>query len=253
MTYQPFGRLRVDAEFLPKHRKPRFKFVDRGFKKGILLIPGWATDCRIFEKLDIPFNYLFLENAPPGEFAEIFTSLPRKIKLSVSRILGWSMGGFIAADLISRYPAIFNEVIFVSIRRSYDKNGIGHIKNYLKRNSKAYLCRFYDGLFSKSEKEHKRWFKEGLLKEYLQDPDSLHLFDGLNYLANRKLKADSLNCSNIIFVHGEDDTIAPLEEARIVADELPFAKFISIKGASHFPILKEEFRGIFMVKESINS
>lgn len=230
------------------YQMPRFKFVDRGFKKGMLLIPGWATDWRIFERLNIPFNYLLSENTLPENFEEIINDLPNKMKKSRISVLGWSMGGFIAADLISRYPEIFDEVILVSIRRRYDENGIDHIKNYLKRNTKAYLCRFYDSLFSKTEKEHKRWFKESLLKEYLGDPDSLHLFNGLNYLVNRELKANSLDGSNIIFVHGENDKIASLEEARFVAAEAPSAKFISIKGACHFPILREEFRDIFKVK-----
>jgi len=227
---------------------PRFKFVDRGFKKGMLLISGWATDWRIFEKLNIPFNYLLPENTLPENFEEIINDLPDKIKLSGISVLGWSMGGFIAADLISRYPVIFDEVILVSIRRRYDENGINHVRDYLRKNTKAYLYRFYGSLFSKTEKEHERWFKESLLKQYLGDPDSLRLFDGLNYLVNRELKANSLDGSNIIFVHGENDKIASLEEARFVAAEVPSAKFISIKGAGHFPILREEFRDIFKVE-----
>lgn len=230
------------------YQTPRFKFVDRGFKESILLIPGWATDERIFEKLDIPFNYLLSKDALPGKFEELSNDLPEEMKKSGISVLGWSIGGFIAADLVSKYPSIFNEVILVSIRRRYDENGIEYIKNYLKRNTRAYLRRFYDSLFSKTEKEHNEWFKEGLLKEYLGDPDSLHLFEGLNYLTNRELKVSLLGGSNIIFVHGEDDRIAPLEEARALAAEVASAKFISIKGACHFPVLREEFRDIFKVK-----
>jgi len=237
--------LKVDAELLPKHQMPGFKFIDRGFEKSMFLIPGWATDWRIFERLNIPFNYLLSKNVLAGNFADIFNSLPDKMKLSGTSVLGWSMGGFIAADLVSRYPAIFNEVVLVSIRRRYDENGIDHIRNCLRKNTKAYLCRFYGSLFSQTEKEHKKWFKDGLLKEYLKDPDSLHLFEGLNYLVNRELKINSIECPNIIFVHGENDKIAPLKEAQAVAGEAPSAKFISIKGACHFPILREEFRDIF--------
>lgn len=227
---------------------PKFKFVDRGFKKSMLLIPGWATDWRIFERLNIPFNYLLPENALPGDFEEIFNDLPDKMKLSGISVLGWSMGGFIAADLVSRYPLIFDEVILVSIRRRYGENDIIHVRNYLRKNAKAYLYRFYGSLFSKTGKEHERWFKNSLLKEYLKNPDSLHLFDGLNYLIDRELKANSLDCSNIIFVHGENDLIAPIEEARFVAAKAPSAKFISIKGAGHFPLLMNEFQDIFKVK-----
>jgi len=229
---------------------PGFKFVDRGFKKSMLLVPGWATDWRIFEKLDIPFNYLLPENILPGDFGEAFGNLPDKMKKSRISVLGWSMGGFIAADLVSRYPLMFDEVILVSMRRRYDKDGINHVRDYLRRNAKAYLYRFYGSLFSETEKEHQRWFKNSLLKEYLGDPDSFHLFDGLNYLVKSR---DSIICcpyrnlpgSRIIFVHGENDRIASLEEARLAAAEAPSARFISIKDAAHFPLLKEEFKDIF--------
>ncbi|MDP2928728.1 MAG: alpha/beta fold hydrolase [Candidatus Omnitrophota bacterium] len=245
MIYQPFDMLRVNAELLSKYQMPGFKFVDRGFKKNMLLVPGWATDWRIFVKLDIPFNYILPQNSSPGDFEEIIKSLPDRMKKSRISVLGWSMGGFIAADLVSRYPAIFDEVILVSIRKRYDKDRINHVRDCLRKNAKAYLYRFYGSLFSKTEKEHESWFKNSLLKEYLGNPDSLHLFDGLNYLVNRELKTNSLDGSKIIFVHGENDKIASLEEARLAAAKAPFAKFISIKGACHFPLLKEEFKDIF--------
>ncbi len=226
---------------------PRFKIVDRGFKKSILLVPGWATDHRIFEKLDIPFNYLLPENTSPGNFGDLPDDVPDKIKSSGISVLGWSMGGFIASELISRYPALFDEGILVSVRRRYDENDIVRIRGYLRKNTRAYLYRFYDSLFSASEDGNKKWFKESLLNEYSGDPDSLHLFDGLDYLAGRELKYGSLDGSKIIFVHGENDKIAPIEEARLVAALTRPAKLVSIKDACHFPLLTEEFKDIFKV------
>lgn len=228
-------------------RPPRFKFADRGFKRNILLVPGWATDCRIFERLNIPFNYILPQNSSPGDFEEIISDLPDRMKKPRISVLGWSMGGFIAADLASKYPALFDEVILVSVRKSYGENDINYVRGCLEKNAKAYLCRFYGSLFSETEKEREKWFKNSLLKEYLGNPDALHLFDGLNYLVNRELKIHSLDGPKIVFVHGGRDRIAPLEEARRLAAEAPSAKFISIKDAAHFPVLKEEFRDIFNV------
>ncbi len=227
---------------------PRFKFVDRGFKKSILLIPGWATDWRIFEKLDIPFNYLLPEEVLPGDFEKVFNRLPDKIKSPGINLLGWSMGGFIAADLVSIYPSIFDKVILVSIRRRYDRNDIEHIRDYVRRSAKAYLYRFYGELFCDDEEEHKVWFKDSLLKKYTDGLEALHLSDGLDYLANAGLRIDLLNNPNVILVHGEDDRIAPLEGVISIAAHMPRAKFIPIKGARHLPFLREEFRDIFLDK-----
>ena len=86
---------------------PHFNFVDRGFKKNILLIPGWATDWRIFERLDIPFNYLLPKRVSPSEAKKIINHIPGKLRKAGISVLGWSMGGFIAADLILKNPNVF--------------------------------------------------------------------------------------------------------------------------------------------------
>jgi len=38
--------------------KSEFRFFNRGFKDTLVLIPGWATDYRIFNSLDLSYNYL---------------------------------------------------------------------------------------------------------------------------------------------------------------------------------------------------
>lgn len=227
------------------YQAPQFKFVDRGFKKSILLIPGWATDWRIFERLDIPFNYLFLpEEASPGDFEKAFNRFSDKIKPPAIDLLGWSMGGFIAAGLISKYPLMFDKVILVSMRQRYDRDDIEHIRDYLRRSARAYLYRFYGELFSDDEQEHKVWFKDSLFKKYTEDAGALYLFEGLDYLAKAQLNTDILNSPNIMLVHGEDDKIAPVEGACSIAARIPRAKFVSMKGARHLPFLREEFRNI---------
>ena len=228
-----------------KYQIPQFKFIDRGFNKDMLLIPGWATDWRIFEKLDIPFNYILPEDMLPARFESMFDSLLDMIEPSGISVLGWSMGGFIAADLVSRYPRVFDKAVLVGIRRRYNENDINHVSACLKKNTRAYLYKFYKSLFSEPEKSRESWFKESLLKKYLEDSDSLHLSDGLDYLANRELKVDSLDSSRTIFIHGENDIIASLEEARLLVANMPLARFIPIRSACHFPILRDEFRDIF--------
>jgi pimeloyl-ACP methyl ester carboxylesterase len=229
------------------YQMQRFKFIDRGFKKDILLIPGWATDTNIFDRLDIPFNYILPENIPPERIGEAFNCFSKNTNQPLMSILGWSMGGFIAVDLVSRYPQAFDEIILVGVRRRYNENDIDYVRGCLKKNTRAYLYRFYGRLLSQPEKEHEKWFKEILLKKYLENPDSLYLFDGLDYLAGKELKTDSLKGLKVIFVHGENDSIASLEEAGLLAGSLPAAKLVSIKGACHFPVLREEFRDIFRI------
>jgi pimeloyl-ACP methyl ester carboxylesterase len=229
---------------------PHFNFVDRGFKKNILLIPGWATDWRIFERLDIPFNYLLLKRVSPSEAKKIINHIPNELRKTGISILGWSMGGFIAADLIIENPNVFEKIVLVSMRQRYDANGIEHIRACLKRNARAYLHSFYSRLFSQDEKENKEWFK-GLSKKYLEDIGSLYLLEGLDYLSNIVLKTGLLNNPNVTFIHGENDSIAPIEEAALAISRAPLTRAIFIKGACHLPFLRKEFTEVF--KEEIHA
>jgi malonyl-CoA O-methyltransferase len=226
----------------------RFKFVDRGFEKSMLLIPGWATDWRIFKRLDIPFNYLLPERVSPNEAKKIINHLPAELRKAGISILGWSMGGFIAADLILKNPNVFERVVLISIRQRYDTNRIEQIRDCLRRDAKAYLYSFYKGLFSEDEKENKIWFKEVLLSKYINDIDSLYLFEGLDYLSATELKANLLNKPNVTFIQGENDSIAPIHEARLAISQAPMARAVFIKDACHLPFLRKEFTEIFKVK-----
>jgi pimeloyl-ACP methyl ester carboxylesterase len=227
---------------------PHFNFVDRGFKKNILLIPGWATDWRIFERLDIPFNYLLPKRVSPSEAKKIINHIPGKLRKAGISVLGWSMGGFIAADLILKNPNVFERVILISIRQRYDANGIEHIRGCLRRDARAYLYSFYKGLFSEDETMNKAWFKEVLLRKYINDIDSLYLFEGLDYLSTAELKADLLNKPNVAFIQGEKDGIAPIHEARSAISQAPLAKAVFIKDAKHLPFLRGEFTEVFKEK-----
>ena len=52
-------------------RKPnQFKYVERRKRESMALIPGWATDYRIFDSLDLDFNYLVPVGFSPDSFEE---------------------------------------------------------------------------------------------------------------------------------------------------------------------------------------
>ena len=36
----------------------KFKYIDRQKPETAVLVPGWATDYRIFDTLDLDYNYL---------------------------------------------------------------------------------------------------------------------------------------------------------------------------------------------------
>lgn len=224
------------------YQRSGFRPVDRGYNESILLIPGWATDSDIFGKLDLPFNYILPDKMAPYALEEAAASVFGNMKAQGLHILGWSMGGFIAARIASKCPSIFKSVTLVSVRRQYEEDEIRKIKVYLKRNAKAYLVKFYGGLFSDEEVMERSWFDTDLLPGYLSEMKAEYLSEGLDYLSRTGLECEGLRGCDVRFVHGDSDGIAPIEEAKAAAGRLPDAKFITIKGARHLPFMNKGFK-----------
>lgn len=222
-----------------------FKFLDRSLRNTLVLIPGWATDYRIFNTLDLNFNYLFPLKFSPFSFEKELLSALRENRLERVTIFGWSMGGFMASDFFVKHQDKVEGLILVSIREKYEKENLRQIKARLKKNKEGYLYKFYHNCFSKCELEFFLWFKRNLLENYLTQMDLGTLLEGLDYLQDAELNLPRLKNQKIYFIHGKEDKVAPINEALRVKESLPQAKFISLKDAGHMPFLSPDFKRIF--------
>jgi pimeloyl-[acyl-carrier protein] methyl ester esterase len=217
-----------------------FRYIDRGKENLLVLIPGWASDYRIFSDLDLEFNYLLPFTFSPFCFARGLLHEIKERNIKKISLFAWSLGGFVGVEFAIRYPRLIDEIILVSIRKQYNKEKLKEIKRYLNKNSKAYLYKFYNQCFYK--KEHMTWFREKLLKDYCNKFDLDYLLESLDYLENARIKPKSLQIiKNIKIVHGDQDRIAPVQEAIDLKNNLPQAKFRCIKEAGHIPFFAEGF------------
>ena len=212
----------------------RFKIIDRGRKETMALIPGWATDYRILDFLDIKSNYLMPIEFSPFNFENDFIKKLEKEKITKISLYGYSLGGFLASQFASKYPDLIDRIILVSIRKKYKIEEIQGVRTNLNKNKKAYLYKFYRQCVYK--KDRMKHFKENLLRHYIKGFDLDYLLNTLDYLGNAELKWDNLKGIRMIDVmHGEHDRIAPINEAMAIADMLPQATFTSVPGSSHLP------------------
>ncbi|MDP3790772.1 MAG: alpha/beta fold hydrolase [Candidatus Omnitrophota bacterium] len=218
-----------------------FKLLDRSAGSTILLIPGWATDYRIFNPMDIKANYLVPVRFSPLDFEKNLFDEMDKNDLDKVSIMGWSMGGFMAFDLAKKHPPRFDSVTLVSVRERYEGGEIKETMSYLKKNKTAFLYKFYNDCFSKNERDELSRFKKELMKDYLNTMSLDTLLDGLEYLSGSRITPPGPNGMKVRFVHGEEDRIAPVEEARSLSEKFPGSKFIPIETAGHIPFLKNDF------------
>lgn len=223
-----------------------FRLLERGYGDTILLIPGWATDHRIFGGLDLPFNYLVPEARLSLCPKEKFISALKERGLSRVSILGWSMGSFLASEIAFSCPDIIGDVIiFVSARKRCDKGAIGEARDRLKKNRRAFLYKFYSNFFCEDEKAASSWFRQNLLRSYIDGMGLGPLLEGLDYLSGAEFGSQRLDGLRTIFVHGKSDRIAPPEEARDIAAAIPLSRFIAMEKTGHAPFLNPDFKNIF--------
>ncbi len=219
-----------------------FKFIDRGEKKSIVLIPGWAFDCRIFNLLNLKYNYFLVESISNFEIElkKTFRFFKGENKIS---LFGWSQGAFIAYDFACKNPNNVDKLILVSPQLRYKKEVLENIKSLLKRNKNAYLIKFYKDCFFGSEVKYFKWFKENLLNDYLKDFKTDDLIKGLERISELKLETQSVK--NLTIVYGEKDKISNGSGLSIwndIKENFKEAKFIVFKDSGHLPFLNSAFK-----------
>ena len=227
--------------------KSKFKLFNRGFKKTIVLIPGWASDYRIFDTLDLNYNYLLTPKFYPLTFERDLREILEKEAIDKISLFGWSMGGFLASDFAAKNPDKVDELILVSIQKQYSPELLEDVKLKLKQNKKAFLYKLYFNSFSKQDEEGFNWFREHLLMSYVDELKLEDLLCGLDYLSGAQINPASLaGIKRIRIFHGGEDRIAGLDAARQIMLELPHAEFICLPTGGHTLFLNSEFKKRFI-------
>ena len=223
-----------------------FKLIDRGFRDFLVLIPGWATDFRIFNTLKLDYNYLVPVKFEPSNFNAGLTKILKKESIKIISLFGWSLGGFLAQEFALNNHKLIEELLLVSIRKRYELRLLGEIKNQLFKNKRGFLYKFYLECFSNNDLEGLAWFKKNLLRDYCRGLELDYLLAGLDYLSQSELKTDSLaRIKKVRIFHGRKDAIAPFAEAVLLRNDLPLADFVSMPGCGHIPFLAGNFRDKF--------
>jgi len=218
----------------------RYRYIERGYGSSVVLVPGWASDYRIFSLLDIPYNYILPLDYRPAGFPRSLARFLDRSGIEEVSILGWSLGGFSAAEFYSLYPKSVDKLILAGVRMKYDNITLAGVREGVARSLRGYLYAFYDKCFS--SKEDMRWFKRELFGEYVSGFDKERLLSDLDYIKDFSFDITGLRKSGSVrIVHGDGDLIAPLESAAELKRRLPRAGFSVVEGAGHAVFMHEDF------------
>ncbi len=226
--------------------KSKFEFFPRGFADTAVLIPGWASDCRIFAGLDLAFNYLLPVGLNFSDFEKEFTCALEQNSIKKALLLGWSLGGFLATEFAIRNPSSIKELVLLSIAREFDGNLLKEIASKIKKNKRAYLYKFYRDCFSTEDRAGWCWFKKNLLEDYISTMELDSLLAGLNYLSTVRFKLTGASgIDRVRIFHGEEDRIMPFSDAARIKSEFGQADFTALSGIGHICFLNSQFKEKF--------
>ena len=219
-----------------------FEFIDRKTGRTLVLISGWAFDSTIFSSLDLPYNYLLfkgdtLERFEPHLKHEIAARDLEKISL-----FGWSQGAFAAAAFAAKNPDMVDEVTLVGARRQYENEAVDRVQRYLKKNAHLFLSKFYKECFSKNEQQSYRSLKDSLFADYLRSISVEKLTSQLDWLRNKRIELAALkDAARLTFIHGREDSIAPVQEVTEIAARIPGSRLVIFEESGHIPFLRNDF------------
>jgi len=211
---------------------------------SMVLLPGWATDGRIFEGVLPGVAAVTTGPLRPERFPRRLAAFLDRTARGPVTVVGWSLGGFLAAEFAREYPDRVRRVVLVGIRREYPEGDVARVLRSLSADPCSCLSGFYTQCFFPSQMPAYRRFRARLQAAYLREMDGGALREGLSYLAGASLSRETLPACPVAIVHGEKDVVAPLSEAEGVAREGGNATFHPLPGGAHAAFLADGFRAV---------
>lgn len=204
-----------------------------------VLLPGFATDHRIFEGLFPDDDRIVPGAVGVSRIAEELATRFREIDPGPVTVFGWSLGAFVAAAFAAAHPERVDRLVLAGARRRYDRAGLDRFRRSLESDRESCLRDFYQQCFLPAQRADYRRFRDRLLTAYLREMDAARLEAELEVLYAAEIRPETLSGCPVTFVHGAQDIVAPVAEARALAASVPGAVLHVLPDGGHAAFLAE--------------
>jgi pimeloyl-ACP methyl ester carboxylesterase len=167
-------------------------------------------------------------------------------------LLGYSMGGCIAQEIAINYPNRVSKLILASswcgpshgiVTPVPEENPFPKMLPLIREGQFEKMARILtNALFSEEYKKKNPQMIENVVKNYIAHPPSAKGFEGQIAYVETFDSYERLSEINIptLILHGSEDKILPVENAKILAENIPSAEMFLFENAGHGVVIQEQ-------------
>jgi len=235
----------------------RVEIIGEG--KPLVLIHGWGMHGGVWQPIvkQLAKNYMlyiidlpgmgYSRSVEPYELYSLAEEVAEVIP-GVSDILGWSMGGLVAQHIAINHPDRIRRLVLAGTtpcfinQPDWDK---GILPEYftdfarsLDSDYKRTMIKFLtlQCMKARGARDTIKQLRQGF--DQKPAPTSQTLKQALQILLQTDLREESVNIRKpTLLIHGDRDTLAPVQAAHWMMQELPKGFLRVISGAAHAPFL----------------
>lgn len=252
-----------------------------GTGPNLVLIHGWGMSGAVWQPLIKPLSKIFtlhIVDLPGMGFSRPIEpyhlhALAEKVSERLpanADILGWSLGGQVAMRIALDYPDLVRRLVLVGatpcfVNKSFDLHNAEYHSTWDFGIDPEVFSNFADSV---NEDYHKTMMQfltlqcmgasdarstvKMLRNKFAERPapSSQTLFRALNILLDTDLRSEVQHLRKpTLLIHGDRDSLAPVQAAHWMMQNLPLAFLRVVAGASHAPFLSHQAHFINAVEQ----
>ena len=209
-------------------------------RRYVICLPGWATPGSLFRQTYFPANQIIFDWVHPPTFMAAIKTLFKRYPHIRFTLLGFSMGGYLAQQVLKQYPDRVDHLVMIGTKTAYAGKAIDHVASQIATAKHQFLKRFFkQSCYTTEHYRHYMCYHYQPDSPYLDHPC---LLPSLHFLSTASLCKTTLQLSpRLTFIHGIHDRIAPFQAIHRFCQHLDSAHLIGLPQVGHIPFFDPRF------------